>query len=58
MEQGDAEMTLAEHRKARRAATAAMRARFVADLGDYYAQSAATEIVNAFRSGNYVEVKA
>ena len=51
-------MTLNEARQARRAKIAAMRQRFIADLGDYYAQSAAQSVINDFRSGNYVEVKA
>lgn len=50
--------TLAQHRTAKKAKLAAIRAAFVADLGGYYAQSASTSILNDFRSGNFVEIKA
>lgn len=53
-------MTLAQHAAAKKARIARIRAEFAADAGltEYYAQSAATEVVNAFRRGDYVEIKA
>lgn len=50
--------SLTEARAAKRARIARIRAEFVADFGAYYADSASQSVVDAFRSGNFVTVKA
>lgn len=51
-------MTLAEHKAAIKAKRAAAKAAFIADLGPYYAQSAGQSVIDAFRRGDFVEVRA
>lgn len=50
--------TLAQHKAQVKAKRAAAKAAFIAELGDYYAQSAGQSVVDAFKRGDFVEIHA